>query len=729
MITQKTYHLWKSILMVGGMMSIQFIFLQSLDAATYHVSQDGSDRNTGTINSPLGSLETALKRMQAGDTCLVRGGRYLLEENISRISGEKEQPIVVQAYPGERVVFDGTVNVKGRWRKYKGNIYKLKVKQDIWQLFADGEMVVPARWPNAQYSDNSVWDKKNTWAQGIETLDNRTVLHNDVKAGFSLADLGFSVEGAMAILNIGSFTTHSRIVTSHKKGEESFTFNRVKGYRPKHHDYYLEGKLELLDSENEWYFDKRSKTLYLWQTGGGKPKVKIQGKIQSYAIEFKDSHFITIQGIEFFGTTLKFSNCTNIQVEDCDFIYPSYTRRMLGDETHDESTVFLQKNKKSPSYCTILNCEFAYTDGHALYMMGTHNRVENSSFHHIDYSASSIPGLMVSILLEGQNNVFRRNTIHSCAASSTISAGDFPLVELNHVWNTGFLQNDGSITQVTIPGQPGSIIRNNWFRNTIKSGARFDAPIPPVRWGNGGQMNHNVMWGSNQGIMIKGERHFCFNNTTLNTRLNGIIILDDADVKGGANKGTVTRNNFSDKLSGHRRKYTPVPGIVDHNWNAYENKGDYRTLLRDPDNWDFRPKTGAEIIDAGRVVKGRSENFIGKAPDIGAYEHGAKDYWIPGRKESVSSIPIPRDKNATAKRDADLMWLPAYKSQMNLVYFGESEAGVSKAGKESDEYRGSQSNNIFSPGPLKPGKTYFWRIDSVVGKEIVSGPVWSFTVE
>ena len=75
------------------------------------------------------------------------------------------------------------------------------------------------------------------------------------------------------------------------------------------------------------------------------------------------------------------------------------------------------------------------------------------------------------------------------------------------------------------------------------------------------------------------------------------------------------------------------------------------------------------------------------------------------------------------------MWLSAYKSNTSLVYFGESIDAVLKATKKSKEYKGSQSNNIFTPGPLKSGNTYFWRIDSIVEKKVIKGPVWSFTVE
>ena len=34
--------------------------------------------------------------------------------------------------------------------------------------------------------------------------------------------------------------------------------------KEKHHYYYLENKLEYLNSENEWFFDNDTKYLYVW---------------------------------------------------------------------------------------------------------------------------------------------------------------------------------------------------------------------------------------------------------------------------------------------------------------------------------------------------------------------------------------------------------------------------------------------------------------------------------
>ena len=57
------------------------------------------------------------------------------------------------AYPGEVVTLDGTEAISelqtNGWTPYKGSIYKTTLSKDIWQLFVDSEMMIPARWPNA----------------------------------------------------------------------------------------------------------------------------------------------------------------------------------------------------------------------------------------------------------------------------------------------------------------------------------------------------------------------------------------------------------------------------------------------------------------------------------------------------------------------------------------------------------------------------------------------------
>jgi hypothetical protein len=163
-----------------------------------------------------------------------------------------------------------------------------------------------------------------------------------------------------------------------------------------------------------------------------------------------------------------------------------------------------------------------------------------------------------------------------------------------------------------------------------------------------------------------------------------------------------------------------VPGIVDHNWAGNFEGADVRSQLRDPDNLDFRPMKGSDLVDAGIPVEGRPVAFLGEAPDIGPYEHGDENYWIPGFQGTTASVPVPPHGSETVKADADLMWLGAYRSDRFDVYLG--------TGPESLELKSTQSNNIFDPGQLEPGKTYHWRVDSRTPEGMAEGNVWQFTV-
>ena len=132
------------------------------NAADYFVATNGNDNASGTISSPLSSVSEAISRMSAGDTCFIRGGRYHEE-----IVLNSRNDLSFFAYDDETVIFDGTEEINVSWEPYIGNIYKSNVDNYFWQLFANEEMQIPARWPNARLDDLSVWDQENNWAKVI----------------------------------------------------------------------------------------------------------------------------------------------------------------------------------------------------------------------------------------------------------------------------------------------------------------------------------------------------------------------------------------------------------------------------------------------------------------------------------------------------------------------------------------------------------------------------------
>jgi hypothetical protein len=84
-----------------------------------------------------------------------------------------------------------------------------------------------------------------------------------------------------------------------------------------------------------------------------------------------------------------------------------------------------------------------------------------------------------------------------------------------------------------------------------------------------------------------------------------------------------------------RSKPLPPSNRIGHN-QEFQGKP-ASSWLADPKNLDFRPPKGSPLIDAGRVIKGYTDGFLGKAPDIGAYEYGGNP-WKAGADLSPEII-------------------------------------------------------------------------------------------
>jgi hypothetical protein len=697
-------------------------------AREVYVATDGSDSNRGTLSSPFATLQRAARDLQAGDTCYLLAGVYHEAAQLEDLHGEADRPITIAAAPNARVIFSGTQKVEGRWEPWQRGIYRMKPGFELWQLFVAGNEQMPARWPNARFDDGSVWDQASTWANGSKDATTYTELVDQPQAHSDLAASGLDANGAIAILNIGSFSTYARVVRGHRPGSNQFEYDKVHRVSGQERYYYLEGKPEFIDMPGEWCYTPEDGYLYMMPPEG--ERTDIQAKVQAYAISIEKSSHVQVKGLNFFATALNAQNVSAITLENCNFRYPSTNRRMLG-ELSNHNCIKIQSGKRgSIGGHRVVNCTFYDTDGMALEVQGDGSEVRNCHFENIDYSCANIPGVGTSIEVTGGNCRFIRNQIFNTGASETVLLGSAGEALYNRASQTGKVQNDGAIFQVGIGGQPGSRIAYNWLYNSVKYAIRFDCPNPPTRWGQGGTVHHNVVWNSGPGIMTKGESHTVANNVAFDCDRRAICALDDSALGGGGNKGSVTVNNVSDALTGGRRNFVKPQGRYEGNWNTLENDKDIRTVLRDPDNYDFRPKATAAAELSGVAIELLGES---QAAGVlaGAYSESGDSYWIAGRMEAGASSPVPKDAGESVPLDADLMWLDAYQAIGHTVYLAESQAAVERAGLQSPEYQGSfkVGKNVCTPR-LQQGRDYFWRVDAhFADGSVRKGPVWSFATE
>ena len=210
-------------------------------ASVLYVSNSSALGGTGSLDDPFTSLQDcvdALVGTAAGSSCLLLEGTYRLNQTVvvQSLHGTLDAPYLIGAASlGANVLIDGTLAVPGPWQSQPtshtftdGTVengghwvadWPDDGRPEPWQLFVDGEMMIPARWPNARWDDKTVFDD-TYWAHGSssstycgsELRDTQYAGPCRLVDGTSgptpagsrtLAASGINATGAAAVLNIG----------------------------------------------------------------------------------------------------------------------------------------------------------------------------------------------------------------------------------------------------------------------------------------------------------------------------------------------------------------------------------------------------------------------------------------------------------------------------------------------------------------------------------------------
>lgn len=640
-------------------LSCYLVSTAPLFAATYFVSVDGKDISHGTKAKPFRTIQKAADVMGPGDTCIIRGGTYRETVRLTR-SGQPDNPIRFVAAEGENVILDGTEPITGTWAQHNGNIYKTKVAETFEQLFVDRMMMIEARWPNMRFEqifDRSAWAKAGKGSRYGRMI------------GPALAKTDVDWTGARVTLNVAhQFFTWNRVVDQHTRGSNTFTYTKNLKWITHYADkttqweddyYYLSGKLEALDAPTEWFLDERDGRLYLWAEDGKSPsRRKVVYKKRDYAFDISRCDYIKVRGFSFFATAFRFNRCNHCVIENCRLVFPSYSRKPYeGIQTVSD----FEEEQRCPAvvggYNTVRHTIIAYASGTGLYIKGNLNMVENCIIHDVSWNGSLRE---CALLVFGQGpgpggSVIRQSTFYNAGNTILFSLTGSHTIEYNHIYNGGLLSKDVALLQTGGPSIAGSVVRYNWVH-----GCHTEGPIRLIVSGGMGirgdgyvrglTVHHNVVWDcGGRGITVKGDQNQVFNNTVF-----GIGPRNEAAQKRQRGLDLHIFTIAERKLPWRKQFPLPLLKVTNANSLFYNNAvgnivwrgkplsvGDKiannlkfgrklpEAWLTDPKKMDFRPRKNSPLIDAGRVIPGFTDNYNGKAPDIGAYEYGGKQ-WKPG---------------------------------------------------------------------------------------------------
>lgn len=495
----------------------------AVDVNTVYVSSSqGSDASSGEYGSPVKTIGRAIELMNGEKNRIyIYSGEYheTVTVNMSGITLEG----------GYNTVITGANEIEGEWEKYSGHIYRIPLEERPESVFADGEQMLIARWPNTSY--NSLCSMKRA------SSDEGTGMYTLVDSVMPSVDF---TGGKLTIWNGSGWLTCFREISSCEKGKsisweepiKSYTDDYLEGfdcYAPqKNNYYYISDLLLLLDYPGEWYYDEEDKMLYFYAPDGRNPsKSDVRIKRRDFGIVTEGEN-ITFKNISLFGcgVSCKGNNCTfdGVNVRCADFFINS---NMFDSNLH-------QKNYISGNGNIWKNSEISDTWGDGIGISGNSNIVENCHIHHVDYAGAYYGCVNVT----GSDNTVKNCTLHDTGRYNVMHSGAKRLKILGcDMYNSALLSYDcGSVYSWGTDAQ-GTEIAFNRVHDNREVGIYIDNNC------SGYSVHDNLVTGNGIGISMNSHFTDCVveNNIFLkNDRLSSTYYYE---VDGPSMAGSVIKNN------------------------------------------------------------------------------------------------------------------------------------------------------------------------------------------
>lgn len=512
----------------------------SVECSEIYVSQSGSDDNDGSAESPFGSIEYAVSAAKelkdSGEdnvAVYIREGKY----SLSGLSlNNNNSGIAISGYPGEEVILSGSKELDssafslvtendGAYGRLldsaKGKVYKCDLSEfgvtsagvmPSIRLFAsygqfdvitvNGKKLHNARYPN----------------EGYESIKNSISCSDDVmkfKYSGTRAERWKNAEDVWLMgywrygwaqdnVKVSSIDTLLNIITTEGQSQYGLTATAPGGR------YYAYNLLEELDTEDEWYIDKNTNTLYLYSENGLQDaEIRIDENSNTF-INVNNASDISLRNLiieDVKGCGINVTNGENISVKDC------VLRNMAADAVNITGT-----------NCGVKNCEIYNVDGGGITLDGGNrnlllssgNYAKNNGIH--DY-ALEYRVYRPGIRMNGVGAIVANNEIYNAPHSAVMYNGNEHTVEYNYIHDCLTETADaGAIYSGQDFLSHGTVIRYNYIKNIDKDsdptygyavGIYFDDYYA------GGEAYGNIMNNVDLGFLLGGGRNNVFKHNII----------------------------------------------------------------------------------------------------------------------------------------------------------------------------------------------------------------------
>ncbi len=315
------------------------LFVSSVSAKEIWISPTGNDANPGTKEKPLATILMAQRQarelrrgndpsLKGGIQIILQGGTYQLNEPLQirlEDSGTPELPTTFCAEKGAKVVVSGGVQVTG-WQQVQGNLYKAHLERDskLRSLFVNGKRMHMAG-TDVPVKGEGNWGKylidgTEPWTLGAGFgVNGVKFLSKDIQKYENADDIELvqfnvwtqKILCAREVEPMGD-TTVIKLQQPYGAIATSMAWAGAINYEK---TFVIRNAYELLDSPGEFYFNRKTKTLYYYSNGEDMATASVVAPTADGLIHIQgESISKRVKNIRFEGITFSYDHWNLLDV-------------------------------------------------------------------------------------------------------------------------------------------------------------------------------------------------------------------------------------------------------------------------------------------------------------------------------------------------------------------------------------------------------------------------------